>query len=302
MIGLNIATHFYHDPADREMLQEIIRKKGAVTNYEVILKRKDNSLITTLVSTHAYYASDGTYLGIEGIFHDISDRKMAEQALQKAMKKLNILNSITFQDIQNHMFSLSGYLELLKSIRSDESISFYLEKVGILTQNIYLSLRFAKDYQDLGMKASIWQNVSQSYLYGISHLDISKIFRMEQIDTVEIYADPLLEKVFFILAENVLIHAENATKIIIRTEETTDDLKIIFQDNGSGIPDELKEQIFERGYGKTKGLGLFLAREILGITNISIRERGIFGEGACFEIGIPKGVYRFVSEQNKKDN
>jgi hypothetical protein len=40
---------------------------------------------------------------------------------------------------------------------------------------------------------------------------------------------------------------------------------------------------------------MYLSRQILSITNISIRESGMYGSGARFEIRIPKGAYRFVN-------
>jgi signal transduction histidine kinase len=58
------------------------------------------------------------------------------------------------------------------------------------------------------------------------------------------------------------------------------DLLIRIDDDGIGIPARDKEIIFERGYGKNTGLGLFLSREILSITNISIKEAGEFQHGA----------------------
>jgi signal transduction histidine kinase len=66
---------------------------------------------------------------------------------------------------------------------------------------------------------------------------------------------------------------------------------IIWEDNGKGIPAEEKERIFERGYGKNTGLGLFLVREILGITDITIAEAGTEGRGARFEMTVPHGAY-----------
>ena len=69
------------------------------------------------------------------------------------------------------------------------------------------------------------------------------------------------------------------------------------EDDGTGIPAEEKEKIFERGYGKNTGLGLFLTREILGITGITIRETGIPGKGARFEIAVPTAAYRLKSAQ-----
>ena len=59
-----------------------------------------------------------------------------------------------------------------------------------------------------------------------------------------------------------------------------------------GIAAEEKEKIFERGFGKNTGFGLFLVREILSISGITIRETGTEGEGARFEISVPKGSYR----------
>ena len=38
-------------------------------------------------------------------------------------------------------------------------------------------------------------------------------------------------------------------------------LVILWADDGIGIAEEDKEKIFERGFGKNTGLGLFLARE-----------------------------------------
>ena len=57
-----------------------------------------------------------------------------------------------------------------------------------------------------------------------------------------------------------------------------------------------KEKIFQRGIGSQNSLGLFFAREILDITGITIRETGIFGSGARFEITVPAGMFRFTSQ------
>ena len=59
-----------------------------------------------------------------------------------------------------------------------------------------------------------------------------------------------------------------------------------------GISPDQKESIFERGYGKNTGMGLFLAREILAITGITIAETGKPGKGARFEITVPAGMWQ----------
>jgi signal transduction histidine kinase len=110
---------------------------------------------------------------------------------------------------------------------------------------------------------------------------------------LEIFADPWLKKVFFNLIDNTLRYAEHVTKITVSYRESEDGLDILFEDNGIGIPVDEKEKIFERGYGKNIGYGLFMAREILAITGLTIQETGEPGKGARYMIHIPKRLYRF---------
>jgi signal transduction histidine kinase len=60
------------------------------------------------------------------------------------------------------------------------------------------------------------------------------------------------------------------------------------------VPAGVKEQIFKREYFKNTGFGLYLSREILSITGISIHETGKPGRGARFEIAIPSAAYRML--------
>ena len=68
---------------------------------------------------------------------------------------------------------------------------------------------------------------------------------------------------------------------------------LIIEDDGIGIPEEDKDKIFTRGFGKNTGYGLFLVREILLITGITIKKTGQPGKGARFEMTVPKGAWRF---------
>jgi signal transduction histidine kinase len=69
-------------------------------------------------------------------------------------------------------------------------------------------------------------------------------------------------------------------------------LLITCEDDGAGIAEAEKEQIFASGFGKNTGLGLFLAREILGISGLKIKETGRYGRGARFEITVPEHAWR----------
>jgi len=225
---------------------------------------------------------------------ELDQRKRAEEALNRVSRKLSLLNRITFTDIRNALFSLSGYLELEKELPADEKTQEYRKKQETIIHTISASLQFAKKYQDLGIKPPAWQDVSQVFAIGISHIDSSKLSRNIQLDNLEIYADPLLENVFYSLAENVLLHGMTATEISLWYKKTPEGLTLVFEDNGAGIPGQVKEKIFERRMEGKIGLGLYLAREILSITGITIKETGTEGKGARFEILVPNGAFRFM--------
>ena len=84
---------------------------------------------------------------------------------------------------------------------------------------------------------------------------------------IELFADPLIVKVFYNLMDNAVRHGrKDCMHIRFSVKEHNGTFVILCEDNGDGIPLELKEKIFDRGFGKNTGLGLFLAREILSIT------------------------------------
>ena len=85
----------------------------------------------------------------------------------------------------------------------------------------------------------------------------------------------------------------NLNEIRVRYETRDGSLVLIWEDNGVGIPAAEKALIFNRGFGKNTGLGLYLVREILSLTGMTISETGEPGKGARFEIVVPKEAFRF---------
>jgi signal transduction histidine kinase len=102
-----------------------------------------------------------------------------------------------------------------------------------------------------------------------------------------VYADPIFSKVFSYLIDNSLRHGNHTTEIRISLKPEGEGILLSVKDNGCGIGPGEKEKIFERGYGKQTGWGLFIAREICTANGMTIREHGTAGSGACFEIRIP---------------
>ena len=103
----------------------------------------------------------------------------------------------------------------------------------------------------------------------------------------------LIVKVFSHLVDNTKIHGKKATSIHISCRETADGLTLLYEDDGVGIPEEQKKELFMRNVGTTTGFSLFFIHDLLEVSEMTIHESGVPGQGVRFEIGIPRGMYRF---------
>lgn len=260
-------------------------------SHSMVVIHQDGRHIPVIASSTAIDLGGRRH--IMEIFHDISEIQMAQDALQLANKKLNLLSEITRHDIRNKLTVLGGYLELVKVPPREPEYSMYMRKIHALVGNIGENIEFTRLYQNLGVVAPGWQNVHDIFFQACARIDIRKIYVQSDTGGLEIFADPLLGRAFYNLAENTVQHGGRVTTIRISAHESSDGVTITIEDDGTGIPPSDKGKIFSKGYGKNTGLGLFLVREILSITGISIRETGEYQEGARFEIDVPRGAYRY---------
>lgn len=271
----------------------------ALNTHRVILA--DGSVRWQRWSDLALFDDTGTIVEYQSVGQDITEQKRAEDALTIACQKMNLLSSITRHDILNQLTVLSGYLALSEEFATDEKLLNFIKKEATATERINQLITFTKHYQDIGVQAPQWQNVHDTISSAASSLDMSLVNIQIPFKNVEIYADPLLSKVFYNLLENSVRHGHHTSLIQFLIRENDEMLTIMCEDNGGGIDQETKKHLFKRGYGKNTGYGLFLIREILAITGILIEETGESGKGARFEIKVPKGAYRFTHNQTMAD-
>ncbi len=240
--------------------------------------------------------ASGTITGCVHVLHDITEPKRSEKALQLAVKKLNMLSSITRHDILNQLMVLGGYLAISKETVADPEILGFVQKEEEAVTSIRRQIEFTRYYEDIGVNAPQWQGIATTIRASASQLPVEGIALEIAFSHGEIFADPLISKVFYNLMENSIRHGGNVTRIRFLLNETDTGAVVIYEDNGTGIPAEDKERIFRRGFGKHTGLGLFLSREILAITGIVIRETGELGKGVRFEILVPREMYRKIPD------
>jgi signal transduction histidine kinase len=183
---------------------------------------------------------------------------------------------------------MRGYTQMAALKKPDPAIADFLRKIDAAGTLIQRQIEFMRMYQDLGVKAPDWFRIDDL----VSSARSPDVSVTSTCGATEIFSDPMIVRVFFNLFDNAVRHGKTVTHITVRCEQGSENLVVTVEDNGVGIPPDEKLKIFEKGYGKHTGFGLFLVREILAITGISIHETGTPGKGARFEITVPKGAYR----------
>jgi len=266
------------------------------------------------VVIYRFMHADGHYVWVEdkvsvsdahdssrlmGIMADITRQKEAEEALRlsetrlrTAHTKLSLLSSITRHDITNSLSAMQGFLSLMEECEPHETAVF-VKKMQTIASSIEQQITFSREYEKVGISEPDWFSISD-ILAKLPFEDLHLICTVSP--SLEIYADPMIEKVFFNLLGNTKYHGGHVSVITVSSHCTEQGLIIAWEDDGVGIPPEEKEIIFNYGYGKNTGYGLYLISEILKITSIHIRETGLFKKGARFEMLIPHGGYRISSE------
>jgi len=233
--------------------------------------------------------------GIIGVNIDITERKQADEAQHLANRKLKLLTGITRHDINNQLIALQGYLGLMEMKRSDPTFEGYFQKAKTAAEHISAMIRFTKEYESIGMKNPGWENCHTLVEIATKQIPLGNIKVKNDLPAgTEVFADPLIVRVFYNLMDNAVRYGGKITTIRFFVQESGDDPQIVCEDDGDGIPAGVKEKIFDRGFGKNTGLGLFFSKEILSITGITIRETGEPGKGARFEIVVPKGGDRYT--------
>ena len=288
------ASSFVH-PEDRATVDDSFKSavqtcSGIGTSFRSLDKR--NNLSWFEMNATPILDKEGNCIGFYGILRDITERRKALDAITLAHKKLNLMYEITRHDILNKIAILFGLVDMTKASSLPEERNGLLEEIRDTGNVIYHQIALTRDYQSVGINEPRWISLTDAISTTIKKFSGTGVKFVADLEQYEIYADPMFEKVIYNLVDNAIRYGEKLTTITFSSRRTTTGIEFICEDDGVGIDADLKERIFERGFGKNTGLGLFLCREILAITGIRIDETGEPQKGARFVLSFPRGTYR----------
>ena len=193
---------------------EIERLTGVRTVLAATIERKGNLMgmltVVTFGNVRTFTDTD------QSLFKGLADetalalsnarlfaaQKNSEDAILKANKKLNILSSVTRHDILNKLTVLRAYMDLMEERVTDPKTILYIQAQEKAAQAIAEQIDFTKTYQDLGVRHPEWQDIDQVIGRGRRPIDLNGIRLESNLKEVSLYADPLIEKVFYNLIDN----------------------------------------------------------------------------------------------------
>lgn len=219
-------------------------------------------------------------------------RARAENELRQANQKLNVLNSITRHDALNQLAVILGRLGLAKSQSKDPSVMRQLEESLRAAEAIQRMLEFTGEYQKLGVSGPVWIDVDHAFHAGSINAASKGIAVLNEVSGIEVFADIMFEKVLSNFVDNSIRHGQKVERIHLHHRLEGESLQLVYEDDGMGISPTDKQNLFKRGFGKHTGFGLYLSKEILEFAGFSVKETGVPGTGARFEISVPKGLFR----------
>ncbi len=279
------------------------RSRGIGSSYEIQLLTKSKSKIPVLITASPIYSNRGDFSGTLVVFTDITILKEAEQ------KRINFI-TMTSHELRNPLAVISGYCDFLerhdKFIDDNRRREIYnslrsnVNRLERLTEDISQVVRIEQGRFQIDKKKIEICSFLQSHFdqYTFTLRDQFSFSGCSKDTPILVHIDPdRFQQVLVNVMNNAIKHTpKDNRKIIVSSEIFNDYLRILIKDNGSGIPHERLESIFEQftsfstDYAsKGTGIGLFLSRKILEAHNGSIiaQSEGK-GRGSTFIIDIPK--------------
>jgi PAS domain S-box-containing protein len=268
---------------------------------------KDGTPWSYLVTSSPMRDEDSNIFAVVEVFKDITERKVAEEAIKKYTRELeeanrmkDLFTDIMRHDILNQVTVIGSSSEFMLDGESDsekrELTLMINESAERLTEMIEAASKYAmlEELEDVDLKTFDIDDALKEAL------EIYESPAKEKNITIEYHpgrgcivkAVPLIKDVFSNLLANAIKYSPNNTKVVIEVQEGPPCI-IAVKDNGPGIPDKEKERIFERFTRGSKmgvkgsGLGLAIVRRIVDLHKGRVWVEDNPEGGSIFKVEIP---------------
>lgn len=290
---------------ETEIITKWLNSKEAVA-AEYLAQRKDGTLVPVLVNCSPVYDDNGVYLGSAVSATDITEQKIMEKDMTVALEylsanidkieelneKLKVVGSLTRHDVRNKLSSVTSYTYILKKRHYDMvDVVDGLDKMSRAVNDSMKIFELASTYEQVGMEALVDLDVGKAVDGAVEMFPSLPFKVINDCHGLIVHADSLLRQLLFNFMDNTRKYGKTTQNVWIYHQGTpAGDLRLIYEDDGMGIPINCKDQLFRQGFstGGSTGFGLFLSKKIVQVYGWSIREEGEAGKGTKFVMTIPR--------------
>jgi len=316
LANYNAIEHYINPNARSELLEEI-RNNKEVKSYEIHVTKRDGSPIWVSISARMFETENR----IEGAAIDITEHKIAEEKIleseekyREAYNRAEFYKDLFAHDINNILQSILSGIQVSQIIFDNHEESADLKlNAEIIKEQVIRGARLVSNVRKISKLEEAGRSLEKIEIFNVLENSVSFVKKTYKDKNLAILVDSIGEKLFikaniFLedVFENLLFNAirHNRNLMIeifvrISRERNVDVsyLKMEFIDNGLGVADSMKGEIFQRGYSKDKGvygrgLGLSLVRGIIETYNGKIwvedRVKGDRSKGSNFVLLIPE--------------
>jgi PAS domain S-box-containing protein len=276
-------------------------------SLEYRLRRADNEYRWILENGVPLISPDGAFSGYIGCCIDITERKLAEDALVKSEKlaAMGRLAGTIAHEINNPLEAISNAFHLLRGHPSlDNEAKYYarlaeeeLARVVHITKQTLSFYRESKQPTSVSLSALLDSVLElQCHAMKVNGINLERRYRNSGI----IQGFPAeLKQVFLNLVGNAIQAMKGGGRLRVRVEDRAQctgrhGVRISICDTGSGINPKYAKRIFEPFFTtketKGTGLGLWISRGIIQKYEGTIRFRSMqiaAGNVTCFSVFIP---------------
>lgn len=222
----------------------------------------------------------------------------SEERLAEQRDNLRLLNQVMRHDIRNDLQLIGAYAELLED-HVDEEGRQYLDVIKEHTESAANLTTTARDLSQVMLEADV--EVRAVSLANVLHQQIEELRSgyPEAVVTVEgtipeleVAGNDMLGSVFRNLLQNAIQHNDEAPpEVTVSTVQTDDRVEIRVADNGPGIPEEQREDIFGRGEkgleSSGAGIGLYLVQSLVESYGGDVWIEDNTPKGSVFVVSLP---------------
>jgi PAS domain S-box-containing protein len=226
------------------------------------------------------------------VFRDILERKKLEE-------KLRVVGGLTRHDVRNKLSAVTGNAYLLRQkMARDPKALEQLKDIEAAIRHVETIFEFARTYEKLGVETLNYMDLGETIDEALSLFSNMKGVKIvNECHKLVVLGDSLLRQLFFNLIDNSLKHGDKIQQIrVYYKTPSAGMLELLYEDDGAGIPDNVRSNLFVEGAGRGTGHGLFMIKRICEVYGWTIRETGTTGKGAQFTMTIPK------TNQNGREN